>query len=111
MNYEQRSAIEKKIVRKLIRVAKAAGFAIAYIDDGEERVKVAGEKEAMDLIFDLDEAGICFKGQEGRFAVLLVLGNDGYDVIADYSFREGGAFQAVMKEVDDYVEGLEAVAW
>lgn len=93
MNAEKRQEIERKIVRKLIRSMKAAGWVIARINDGgepdEDTIK-PNETEAMDCVFSVDESTIYFKKKAGTgdgvtHTVCIVLGNDGYDCIADHS--------------------------
>ena len=88
MNVEKRQEIERRIVRKLIRSMKAAGWVIARINDGggpDEDALNPNETEAMDVVFAVDEATIYFaKGTCVRHA-LIVLGNDGWDCIADHS--------------------------
>jgi len=106
LNLEQRIAIEKRVVRKLIRVAKANGFALFKLYDGEEMVKVAGEAAAMDLVFNLDECKLYFKhpDQPKAHCAYIVLGNDGYDAIADCSMGE--KWDDVIEEVFDYCDKL-----
>jgi hypothetical protein len=103
---EKRIAMEKKMVRHLIRTAKKHGYALARIWDGEEWVKVSTESEAMDLVFNIDECSIFFKHPEEEKAhcALIVLGNDGWDSIADNSM--GGKWDAVMEECMEYSDKL-----
>lgn len=106
MNVLERIAIEKQVVRKLIRVAKAKGYNVVKVYDGEEMVKVKNETEAMDNVFGVDEATIYFKkdGEPKAHCALIVLGNDGWDAIADNSMGEG--WDDVMAEVDEYCDEL-----
>lgn len=109
MKVEIRMALERKVVRRLIRVAKAAGWSIPVVYDGGENVKCSSEKDVMDAVFAVDESYIRFRKMiDGKMigcTAFIVLGNDGYDAICDYSalpvFEE-----EVMNAVNDYCEKL-----
>lgn len=106
MNIEQRIAIEKRLVRKLIRVAKDHGYKLTKIWDGEQMEWVSTETEAMDLVFNLDECQMYFKhdDQPKAHCAVIVLGNDGWDAIANHSTGEG--WDAVMDFMSDYSDKL-----
>lgn len=106
MNIEQRIAIERKVVRHLIRTAKAHGYALVRVWDGEENVRVRTEHEAMETVFSVDECRISFKhpSEEKAHCAVIVLGNDGWDAIADSSM--GGLWDAVMDECSAYADKL-----
>jgi hypothetical protein len=106
MNIEQRIAIEKRMVRKLIRVAKAHGYKLTKIWDGEQMERVTTETEAMDLVFNLDECRMYFKRDDQLKAhcAVIILGNDGWDAIADCSVGEG--WDDVMAVMNDYSDKL-----
>lgn len=101
-----RMAMERKVVRHLIRTAKDHGYAVTKVYDGECMVKVAGETEAMDAVFSVDESRIYFKqpDQPKGHCAVIVLGNDGWDSIADNSQGEG--WDEVMKACDEYSDKL-----
>ena len=83
--------LERRIVWNLLHVITAAGFELRSVYDGDEVTKVATPKEAMELIFNLDEASVIFcKPGYAKHNVYLVLGN-GVDVVCDYSYTEGDA--------------------
>lgn len=106
MNIEKRQEIERKIVRNLIRTAKEAGFTCVKVYDGEETVKVATEKEAMDAVFSVDESRIYFKHPDDAKAhcAVIVLGNDGWDCVADASM--GDRWDPVIEANGKYAETL-----
>jgi hypothetical protein len=106
MTIEQRIAIEKRMVRKLIRVAKAHGYKLTKIWDGEQMERVTTETEAMDLVFNLDECRMYFKrdNQPKAHCAVIILGNDGWDAIADCSVGEG--WDDVMSVMNDYSDKL-----
>ena len=106
MNIDQRIAIEKRMVRKLIRVAKAHGYKLTKIWDGEQTEKVSTESDAMELVFNLDECRMYFKrdDQPKAHCAVIILGNDGWDAIADCSVGDG--WDDVMAVMNDYSDKL-----
>ena len=108
MNIKKRIAVERRLVRHLIRVMDLAGWKISCIDDGGEFVKINSELEAMETVFSVDESRIYFKKGAQKHIVLIVLGNDGFDAIADYSTSvdDVDGFSAVMNKVSEYSDYL-----
>ena len=113
MKVEQRMEIERKIVRHLIRTMKKHGWNVIAVDDGgDEWEQTKTETEAMDAVFSVDESSIKFHKKIGSVGMThsacIVLGNDGYDCIADHSYSDKDEFAKIMEsEVDAYVENLE----
>ncbi len=118
----QDGLLERRIVAALIARMAEKGFRITGVWDGEEWEKADTAKEAMEFIFNLDEASLRFVLAEGfdrekheseRFitnrggnayapkehGVLLVLGN-GIDVISDWGFFKDDydGFNKAMEE-------------
>lgn len=106
MEVSQRQAIERRVVRHLIRTAKAHGYALVRVWDGEESIRVSTERDAMDTVFSVDESRIVFKhpSEPKAHCAVIVLGNDGWDAVADSS--EGGLWDAVMEENSRYADRL-----
>lgn len=107
-----RSRIERKIVANLCNFMSLHGFSIHSVWDGEELERPKTTKEAMELIFNLDESSLRF--QKNGFkphGVYLVLGNDGWDVIADWNYTDGDpdGFNARMDEFSKLVEDLAGI--
>jgi len=113
-----RIAIEIRIVRHLIREMKKGGWDVYAVNDGEEFQKLKGEKKALEAAFAVDEASIYFENKSlplrledgtmdcvGHHAYL-VFGNDGYDVVADWSYseNENDTFNSIMEANSDYAE-------
>ena len=92
MNVQQRQAIERKIVEQVIDAAFANGYKI-WIDNGGDWDEVIFCETAADAkreIMHTDEEYLhIYKVedgvQKGYGWVWCVYGNDGWDVIADYS--------------------------
>ncbi len=103
---QHRITIERQLVTQLIQVAQAHNYELRAVDDGEERLKVATTQQALDAVFSVDESSIFFKHPEEPKAhcARIVLGNDGYDAIADHS--QGGKWDAVMAEMDAFADTL-----
>lgn len=111
MNVEQRIAIERKIVRHLIRSAKNEGWWLSTIDDGgepDEDIITPNETEAMEAVFAVDEATLYFRKDttSPAHAVRIILGNDGNDCICDYTYGipDSDGFKALMDRVSEYAE-------
>lgn len=89
MDHEQRQEIERKIAVQCINDLHNAGFAIT-VDDGEMRVVVASLDhntvlEAM-MTTDIDWLRVSPPGVKVETGwVMFVYGNDGFDVISDYT--------------------------
>lgn len=115
MNIKQRQEIERRVVRHLIRAMKKHGWDVIAVDDGgDELVPCITEMCVMENVFAVDESKILFRKWINRnrhrtHTALIVLGNDGWDAIADYTFRDDDDFGKVMElEVDPYIDKLEA---
>lgn len=98
-----RGVRERRIVANLIEHLKRAGFHLRSVWDGEEVVAAVTPKQAMELVFNLDEATLHFyKTTPTRVhAVLLVVGND-CDIISDWTYRTGDpdGFNVAMGDFD-----------
>ena len=107
MNIEQRQKIERQLIRHLIRVMDLNGWKIDYIDDGGENIKVSTELQALETVFSVDTCHIRFKKENLSHWVFIVLGNDGWDAICDYSYSENDDFKDIIKNVFEYVDYLQ----
>ena len=92
-----RGRIERRVVWNCLKYLEAAGHYPILHCDGEEDVKVKGDlKQCMELTFNLDECRIIFakspnaKWTDRTGSIVVVLGNDGWDSIADWTWREDG---------------------
>lgn len=117
----KRITIEIRIARKMIRLMKKAGWKAYAVNDGEEFHRgLKTEKEVMEHAFAVEEASIYFKNpslkykdDEGKEHTVshhayLVFGNDGYDVVADWSYGEGegDTFDEVMEQLSVYTDAI-----
>lgn len=104
----KRGLIEMAIVRHLLTELVAGGF-IFTVDDGEdEPVKCSVEiEEGMEAIFAVEDAAIYARkaGESEDFGyVRLVMGNDGWDVISDYTLN----LEVHIAKTNAYAEALSA---
>jgi hypothetical protein len=92
---------ERRIVANLIAHMERAGWKVQGVHDGDGFDKAADMKAAMELIFNLDDAGLYFEKGGAEHRVLLILGND-LDIISDWNYSEGDAdgFNAAMEAFD-----------
>lgn len=78
-------------IQQTIRALVADGWQLRYVYDGEERVKVTNEPEAIDAITAVDDAALHVargaKGTPERATgwVRFVMGNDPDEVVCDYT--------------------------
>lgn len=105
MNVEQRQDIERKIVRRVIADALAAGFVLS-VNDGEETVlKRSNDATAIEAaMFSTDEDFLHFV-KDGKFVgeVHFVYGNTGWDVIND----NHTSLESVLEGATAYAETFE----
>jgi len=110
-----RGKFERRIVANLIAHVEAAGFELHSVNDGDEITPVSTMKEAMELIFNFDEASLRFwkpdgktKGRSQRalmadpwHGILLVLDN-GADIVSDWNYYadDHDGFNAAMDKFD-----------
>lgn len=96
--------IERKVVRNLIRTAKKHGYTVTAVDNGEERIPVTTERDALDEVFSVDECRILFKHPEEQKAhcACIVLGNSGWDTVADASM--GDRWDTVIQQSQEYAD-------
>jgi ATP-dependent Lon protease len=101
-------AVEARIVRKLCRELKKAGYLPDSVWDSQEYVKAHTESEVLKAVFAVDEATIHFDrgaaGKNGKsHGVFIVLGN-GVDCMSDWHVSDkyfDAAVSRVSAETDD----------
>jgi hypothetical protein len=106
MTVTERQAIEKKIITKVIDEAIKAGWKPVAVDDGEARYGYEGFDEAYEDLTAVDESWLILTKGNKVCKVYFVFGNDGWDVVADYSV----SLEEFMGVVNDYAETF-AVAY
>jgi hypothetical protein len=88
MTVEARQRIERRIARRTIKEAIAAGYKLG-VHNGEELVirDSTNVPKILAEMFTTDEEHLFFYNAEGKRVgwVFFVYGNDGWDVICDYT--------------------------
>lgn len=105
---DARQRTERFVVWNLLDHLAGEGWEVKHVSDGAERYKTASQQEVMELVFNLDESWLYAFNGNRRHSIFLVLGNDGYDAVADWGYSDGDAdgFNALMERFDgeDYVQ-------
>jgi len=100
------NAIERQIARFMIRELLRAGYKLG-VNDGEETVlkHCASAKQVFNAMFSTDEDRLLvYRNGKPDGWVYLVYGNDGFDVINDYTTN----LESVMDgPVQKYIDRLE----
>jgi hypothetical protein len=101
---ERRQEVERDIVRATVEAALKLGFTLHSVNNGEEEPLVSTVDEVMEYAFSCDEAHIFFRepGMPVYSWLYIVLGNEGWTVISDYTVDLDGAVQATEALVEKY---------
>jgi hypothetical protein len=104
---DARIKIERDVVLHLIRTMEKHGWHAGKVWNGEEDVVCTTEEEVISAAFAVDECSIYFYNTKSMRAhsAFLVFGNDGWDVICDYSYSvdDRDNFKSIMEnEVNPY---------
>lgn len=86
----RRAELEYDVVSAVIRECRKTGYQLDSIA-WDEYTPVKTREAALRLIFDLDECTLRFRkaGSDKLYGVFLVMGNDGWDVVSDYTWDGG----------------------
>lgn len=102
----QRQAIELQVVNALLTSALAHGYAVS-VDNGGDEFEISDSTNREDILkvmFDTDDEYLHFSLNGKRKGwVWLVYGEDGWDVICDYTTNLD---EDVMKPVNELVDKL-----
>ena len=101
---EARQKIERRIVRCVVNDALHLGYVLSVDDGGDEYAitESTDAKAVMAALMNTDEDYLILRHPEGRSGwVRFVYGNDGWDVICDYSGAE---------HIERVLEGANALA-
>lgn len=117
MNIETRIAVEKRIAKKTIETMIAAGYFVSVFDGEEVACKYTQDaKVALDAMMACDEEWLRVgmlnpsikpdaKPYKRIGEVFFVYGNDGFDVVNDYSI----SLEPQMEVVNAYAEEQERI--
>jgi hypothetical protein len=102
-----RQQVERRIIRQIVKDAIAAGYSVSVFDGEETTVRqsrTVSKIMAAVLTTDEDHLFIHQPGEARRWGwVRLVYGNDGWDVVNDYSTN----LEALMGNANRLAEELQ----
>lgn len=99
----ERIKLEVRIVKKVIDAVLAAGHAISVYDGEEWAIKRSTNKsDILNACFSTDDDQFRIRDKEGNYVgwIHFVYGNDGHDVISDYSTD----IEELLKPINDYAD-------
>lgn len=103
-NYDVHASgkLERRIVFNLCLHLQAAGFNLVSVWDGEDNTPVKTPKDAMELIFNLDEASLRVRKDGFKTHGILLIVGEGDTIITDWNYTEGDpdGFSAAMDAFD-----------
>jgi len=105
---QRRYEVERDIIRATIIEAIGQGWTLHSVSHGGGTLTTQNSRLAVDAACECDEAHVFFTrpGDEKRAWFFVVLGNSGWDVIADYTL----SLDSVITANDDLVARYEAEA-
>ncbi len=106
MSVKMRQEVERKIAEALIQEALDAGYSISVNNGGDDdEIDPSTKKDViLNAMFATDEEHLFFYDEEGKRKgwVFLVYGNDGWDVISDYTTNLGHVMNEANKISEHY---------
>lgn len=106
--------IEQRVIDQLLDEMLAAGFAISvdYGDDDEYEVSQSTDKaEILKALWACDEEILHYRGKDPLSGwIRLIYGEDGYDVMQDYTVNLDAFIPKTLKLIDDISEGKVVVS-
>lgn len=100
---KHRARMEVSIIRRTIRALTAAGYDLSVDDGGEPDEIVRGDERALiEAVMSVEEARLYADREDEEGWVFFVMGNDGHDVIADYTVN----LENELADVNAYADRL-----
>jgi hypothetical protein len=108
MNSKIIRKIEEQVTRKLLLTANDAGWLCTGYDFGDGLIKCSEYETIVTNCMNSDEMYLIFQSpnHKQRAWVYLVYGNDGWDLINNWSTPEGFD-EEVMNKVSNYCENID----
>lgn len=104
---KHRIALERRIVGLIVTDALAQGYQVEANNGGDDPIISTNAKAIMSEAMATDEASLAFwAGDRCVGSVLLVYGNDGFDVIADRHVNS--EMDAICARAEAYAETAES---
>lgn len=95
--------MERRVIANLLNHVIKSGFSIIGVNDGDELTTAQTVKDAMEVIFNLDESWVWIASGEHHHYIFLTLGNhDPIDIICDWSYthNDPDSFNQTMESFD-----------
>ena len=108
LKLSMRETLERRIVFALCAHLQHEGFRLIAVCDGEKREPATTAKDAMELIFDLDEVLLQVQKPGADEHVVLLIPGNGEDIVSSWSFTDGDpdGFDAAMDAFFDRLAEL-----
>lgn len=105
-NVKSRQRIERTIARRVVLDAIAAGFALNVNNGGDTSELPAPSKKVKEVLAAMfatdDEHLLLYKDDKRVGWVYLVYGNDGWDVVSDYTVNLEKVMEGANQLADKY---------
>jgi hypothetical protein len=108
ISIRHRARIEFEVVYRTIKAARKAGFTLS-VDDEPDSSKL-DDAGLLDLLFNLDDAYLILTSRDCLQKsgwIRFVFGNNGYDVICDYSIN----LESLVDQINEYANDLESAGY
>lgn len=102
MSVGLRQAVERAIAKQTIADLLAAGCTIDVTADGESEYKGKDAATILAAMFQFDDCFLEVSGTQHGW-VRFVFGNDGYDVISDYTIN----LEGILKDANALADRIE----
>lgn len=100
----KRRAVERRIVKRVVKAAFAAGYTLK-VDDGEDVLELNDVASVNKVMFSVDDENLLvFKDKRKIGRVYFVYGNDGTDVICDYTTN----LEAMLADATAFADRLDS---
>lgn len=111
MNVNTRISIEKKIAKAIIKTMRKAGYSISIFEGEDYSIRRSKNKaDILEAMFSTDEDRIdlykkdALDGTVKRHGwIMMIYGNDGYDVVNDYTTN----LEELMKPINKLCDELQ----
>ena len=87
----KRCRVERNMLFSLLTHLHQLGFEVTGASDGEERHKCTTILQALSVVFSVDDSAVYVRraGDAKGHTICVILGNDGWDAVSDYSVAPG----------------------
>lgn len=100
-----RQEIERRIISKLTKLAVERGFVVEVQYDGDVlQEPTINPREVVEACTSVDVSTILIRHNGKPVAkYLVILGNDGYDCLADVALSNHSEYRSIVNEIDETI--------